>query len=322
MIVNKMKSSTRTFLALIISLPTANPAARMRVWRGLKALGCGALRDGVYLLPEVPGKEAALLPWTEEVAGSGGTAHLVRLESRDGKQALAFRALFDRGAEYADLHRKIAKFRAGLARAEAGRIRKEVKALRREFDSLAELDFFPGEARKQVRAALEEAEAAATAAVSPGEPHSAPRRIKHLDRRRYRGRLWATRKRPWVDRVASAWLIRRFIDPDARFRWLDDPRDCPKKALGFDFDGAAFTHADGRVTFEVLAASFGLDRDPALARIGGLVHFLDVGGVPVPESAGLESVLEGLRQAHSDDDALLGAASGIFDALYLAYGGQ
>lgn len=315
-----MKGSIRTFLALIISLPTANSAARMRVWRGLKGLGCGALRDGVYLLPDVPGKETALLPWTEEAANSGGTAHLVRVEPRDERQASAFTALFDRTAEYAGLHRRIAEFRDGLARAEPGAIQKELKSLRREFAALAELDFFPGETGRQVRAALEEAESAAIAAVSPGEPHSARRRIKHLDRALYRGRLWATRKRLWVDRMASAWLIHRFIDPDARFRWLDHPRDCPKKALGFDFDGAAFTHTDGRVTFEVLAASFGLERDPALVRIGGLVHFLDVGGVPVPESAGVEAVLEGLRQAHPDDDALLAAASRTFDALYAAYG--
>jgi hypothetical protein len=95
--------------------------------------------------------------------------------------------------------------------------------------------------------------------------------------------------------MASAWLIRRFIDRKAKFLWLDEAKRCPKRALGFDFDGATFTHVGGRVTFEVLAASFGLDADPALARIAAIVHFLDVGGVPVAEAPGIEAVLAGLR---------------------------
>lgn len=130
----------------------------------------------------------------------------------------------------------------------------------------------------------------------------------------YRGRLWATRRRPWVDRLASAWLIRRFIDPDARILWLEQPQDCPDDALGFDFDGAAFSHVGSRVTFEVLATSFGLQH-AAIARIGLLVHYLDVGGVQPPEAIGVETVLAGLRAAVADDDELLAAASTVFDGL-------
>jgi hypothetical protein len=119
--------------------------------------------------------------------------------------------------------------------------------------------------------------------------------------------------------MASAWLIRRFIDRKASFLWLDDPKRCPKKALGFDFDGAAFTHVDGRVTFEVLAASFGLAGDPAIARIGAIVHCLDVGGVPVAEAPGVEAVLAGARAAAADDDKLLAEASRLFDNLHRNY---
>ena len=121
-----------------------------------------------------------------------------------------------------------------------------------------------------------------------------------------------------MDRLASAWLIRRFIDPQARFVWLADGARPPRGALGFDFDGARFSHVGARVSFEVLLASFGLEGDARLARIGALVHYLDAGGIPVPEAAGLETVLAGLRALHSDDDTLLAAALAVFDALLAA----
>jgi hypothetical protein len=120
--------------------------------------------------------------------------------------------------------------------------------------------------------------------------------------------------------VASAWLIRRFIDPEARFVWLRAPQDCPADAIGFDFDGAMFTHTENRVTFEVLLASFDLDIDPALTRLGILVHALDVGGVPVPEAAGFEAILTGARASYADDDQILAAMTPVLDALYIAFG--
>jgi hypothetical protein len=119
-----------------------------------------------------------------------------------------------------------------------------------------------------------------------------------------------------VDRVASAWLIRRFIDPQATFVWLDTPSDCPPEAIGFDFDGAPFTHVGGRVTFETLMASFGLDDDPALARLAAIVHHLDVGGEPLPEAAGFEAVMTGARERLQDDDALLAEMSNVLDSLH------
>ena len=134
----------------------------------------------------------------------------------------------------------------------------------------------------------------------------------------YRNRVWATRRRPWVDRLASAWLIRRFIDPQARFLWLKSPADCPKRALGFDFDGATFTHSGAMVTFETLLASFGL-QTPALLRLGVVVHALDAGGVIPPEAAGVERVLAGMRDAISDDDQLVLAAAGVFEGLLVAF---
>jgi len=123
----------------------------------------------------------------------------------------------------------------------------------------------------------------------------------------------------WVDRMASAWLIKRFIDPGAKFKWLDKPQDCPKSALGFDFDGATFTHVESLVTFEVLLASFVHEPDPALSRIAAVVHYLDVGGIPVPEARGMELILKGSRERCNSDNELFEEASRIFDDLYLTY---
>jgi|688.fasta_scaffold02471_30 hypothetical protein len=294
------------FLALFVSLPTRQSAGRMRVWRALRALGCATLRDGVYLLPESPEHAAALAQIADDVRATEGTVDLYRLGGRDERQQAEIVALFDRAPDYARLLAAIAAADAGDAKA--------LRGLRRELTALVAIDYFPGEARRQAEAALAELEAAAD-----GEPSAASGRIRRLASADFQGRTWATRKNLWVDRMGSAWLIRRFIDKKAKFLWLDTPKKCPKAALGFDFDGAAFTHIDGRVSFEVLAASFGLDNDPALARIAAIVHCLDVGGVPVAEAAGIEAVLAGARAAAPDDDKLLTEANRLFDNLYKNY---
>ncbi len=152
-----------------------------------------------------------------------------------------------------------------------------------------------------------------------GEPHSSKREVRRLDPAKYRNRIWATRKDLWVDRLASAWLIKRFIDRNAKFAWIDRPRDRPKGSIGFDFDGAEFTHIESRVTFEVLLTGFGLDGDQALASIGHAIHGLDTGGIPVADAKGLETILGGIKgKARSDDEMAL-EASKVFDLLYLAY---
>jgi hypothetical protein len=127
-----------------------------------------------------------------------------------------------------------------------------------------------------------------------------------------------------VDRLASAWLIRRFIDPGAVFLWLASPADCPADAVGFDFDGAEFSHVETPhgtlATFENLLAAFGLEPDPALVRIGAIVHYLDVGGLPAAEASGLECLLRGMLARTADDDALFADASRVFDDFHLAFG--
>lgn len=306
------------WLMLVISLPSQSATPRMRVWRALKAAGAAVLRDGVYLLPDQMVPRAAFRDQAREVEDAGGTAHLVPFES-PADEARDYAQLFDRTEQYAELLARIAELKERLAALAEPEARKRLGQLQRDFDALTAIDYLPGPAREQAREALAELEAAATALYSPGEPSAVAGEIRRLRIDDYRGRTWATRARPWVDRLASAWFIRRFVDPEARILWLQDPKDCPPEALGFDFDGAAFTHVGARVTFEVLAASFGLADDRGLARIGMLVRYLDVGGVPVAEAAGVEAMLTGLRSSETDDDKLLDKVSNVFDWLIQHY---
>lgn len=308
-----------SWLALVISLPTHNSAGRMRVWRALKSLGCGVLRDGVYLLPQRPGFRQALQEQAEEVVRGGGHAHVLVVGSESDTQRQTFERLFDRSDHYAKLAGAVRQARGEVEVDDAGKLGRQATRLRRDFEAIAAVDFFPGASREQTAAALEDLEHAISDRLMPDEPHAVDRRIERLDPVDYRGRLWATRRRPWIDRLASAWLIRRFIDPESGVLWLATPGDCPAEAVGFDFDGAAFTHVGARVTFEVLLSSFDLTGDLALNRLGALVHYLDVGGLPVPEAAGLETLMRGMRQRLNDDDELLAAAQNVFDSFYQAF---
>ena len=219
----------------------------------------------------------------------------------------------------AALVEEIGRARKRFTRQDPAAIRRQSRALRRQFEAIVATDFFPGASKTQAEATLREMEAAATEILSPGEPHGQRGPIPRLDQGQYRHRVWATRKAPWVDRLASAWLIKRHVDPAASFVWLETPADLPAEAVGFDFDGARFTHVESRVTFEVLLKSFALDGNEALRRLGDLVHYLNVGGIPVPDAAGVATALTGAKQQSHDDDQLLAHALVLFDWLYAAY---
>ena len=307
------------FEALVLSLPARNSTIRMRVWRALKEAGCGVLRDGVYLLPAGSAGRAVLAEMESEIRSAGGFAMTVELKLRTDAQLEQVRGLFDRSAGYGALVRKAAEAKTSLARLGMRKAQTLVGRLQRSFAGLSEIDFFPGQAKLQAAAAVSDLKQRFAEAYSGGEPRPSRKRLRQVDARRYRKRVWATRKDPWVDRLASGWLIKRFIDRDARFRWIGKPRDCPRTAVGFDFDGAEFTHVDNRVTFEVLLSSFGLHGDPALAAIGAAVHFLDIGGIPVADARGLETVLKGIKEKARNDDTLLAEAMRILDLFYSGY---
>ncbi|MFD4836577.1 chromate resistance protein ChrB domain-containing protein [Achromobacter sp. NPDC058515] len=305
------------WLTLILSMPTENATARMRAWRALKSCGAAVLRDGVYLLPRQPSSEGALTAVAQDVLENGGTALLAHADFPN-EDPTRLQGLFDRSVEYGELLGEIGRIRRALSSDTAMESLKQLRKLRKTYAQLAEIDFFPGEAQRQTDAALLDVEEGANRALSPGEPHAVDAAVARLVAAEYRGRVWATRARPWVDRLASAWLIRRHIDPDARILWLASPEDCPKDALGFDFDGAKFSHAGVKVTFETLLAAFGM-QGRALDRLGAIVHYLDVGGVQPPEATGVEQVLAGLRSTITDDDQLLELASNVFDGLQASF---
>ncbi|MEY4762111.1 MAG: hypothetical protein RLZZ200_1967 [Pseudomonadota bacterium] len=307
------------WLLLVTNLPGGNQTLRIRIWRALKAAGAGALRDGVYVLPASDAGHRLFAEHCAELSANGGSGEVIGFSSVAAAQTSRFRALFDRSPDYARFMESVSAFRKGLRKSTESLARRRLAQFGRELEALTRIDYFSGEARDQAEAALADLVAAADGLFTTDEPHAVSRAVPKQDRRKYRSRTWATRERPWIDRVCSAWLIRRFIDEDAKFRWLKKAADCPKSAVGFDFDGAEFTHVGSRVTFEVLLASFGLESDTALVTLGRVVHFLDVGGIPVPEAAGLAAVVSGARELHADDSALLAAVSPVLDSLYAAY---
>jgi hypothetical protein len=314
-----MKNENSKWLLLIASLPTSGATARMRLWRGIKALGCVSLRDGAYLLVDQEGHAQALHDLASQTNTEGGQAWVVDVTARSQVDNQAFQALFDRSTEYAEIVAGLTQARKALPSQTPAEITKTLKRLRKERDAILRIDFFPNQASLNAEAAWADFEEAANAFLSPGEPQPQERPIPGLSRADYQGRTWATRRNLWVDRVASAWLIRRFIDADAKFLWLDSPAQCPPDALGFDFDDAAFTHIDDKVTFEVLLVSFNIEMTPGMEKLAALVHALDVGGIVPPEAAGFEAILTGARTRLNNDDALLAEIGTVLDSLYIHY---
>lgn len=307
------------WLLLITNLPGPNATLRMRIWRALKAAGAGLLRDGAYLLPNGERSRQVLEEQGAEIKAAGGLVQVLSFDAESPEQNTELVALFDRTDEYVEAIERLDALKKEIGKLGEPEARQRLAGIAREVATIVARDFFAGESRKQMEAALADAEAALNARFAPDEPRAAHRTIRARERKDYRGRTWATREHLWIDRVASAWLIRRFIDPKARFLWLKRVKDCPKSAVGFDFDGAEFTHVDSKVTFEVLLSSFNLEQDAGLARLGALVHHLDVGGIPIAEGPGFATIMAGARSLQQDDDALLRAMTPVLDSLYAGY---
>jgi hypothetical protein len=307
---------------LLVTLPSQPNAVRLRIWRALKSLGCVALRDGAYLLPIA--HVGLLETLAVEVREHGGTASVLTLSPRDAAQQAEVLAQFDRAESYAQWREGAMALELDAVNLEEADARRRLRGIAEALQALRRIDYYPSSAADQAESDLMTLRRTLDVRYSKGEPHSrAEGGIALLDRAKFQGKRWATRARPWVDRLACTWLIRRFVDPKAEFVWLREDTETvrtPRGTLGFDYDGARFTHVGGRVTFEVMAASFGLDEDAKLQRIARAVHYLDIGGIPVPESAGLEGVLAGMRALHANDNKLAAAAATVFDALYAAPG--
>jgi hypothetical protein len=303
------------WLAFITSLPIDDPASRMRVLRTLESLGCAVLREGVYLIPDNPGNRRSLARLAEHVARMNGSVSTLSVAAIDEAQSRQFRGLFDRSRKYEELAKTVDSLRAGFGISDPASLARVLAKQRREYQTISALDFFPSAARDTAAQAIRDAEEQVRSLMFPQQKAGRP----SASERRYFKRTWATRKPLWADRLASAWLVRRFIDPEAHLIWLDKNQDCPGDAVGFGFEGVSFSNTRSQVTFEQLLSSFGLDSNPTLVRIGSLVHCLDAGGTPVAEAPGVEMLLQGARRRSSNEDDLFAEMEKTFDLLYDAY---
>ena len=318
--------SPRRWLLFAHQLPSSPSNLRVRTWRRLQQLGAIPVKQAVYLLPDTPAAREDFEWLKTEVKDAGGDATVFAAESVDAwsDDALVdeFRRVrqetYDELAEEIErvLRRVAATRRPRGTRAPATRRRLEV--FRGRLTALEHVDFFGSAGRDRVvslLAALEdqvgETPRTAAAAASP----------EGADVSTYTNRVWVTRPRPGVDRMASAWLIRRFVDPGARFGFAADRASLPSPgAVPFDMFGVEFSHRGDGCTFETLCAVFRV-RHPAVVRIAAIVHDLDLkdGRFGPPEATTVGTLIEGLQLATADDDTLLERGTTLFESLFRAF---
>ena len=311
---NAVSEGGQRWLVTIAQLQIEDPASRMRVLRTLESLGAAVMREGAYLLPDSADNRRSLDALGEYATKSGGSVHVLHVSATSQAQGEAFRRLFDRSARYEDLIKTVESLRVGFGQSDPSAISRVLHKQRRELESIAALDFFPTEARVRAQKTVAECEAEVKKLLFPTHSTAPLGREETLLRR-----TWATRKPLWADRLACAWLIRRFIDPEATMAWLDKAEAPPANALGFAFDGAHFANSETRVTYEEMLARLDLAKNPALGKIGSIVHFLEVRGTPVPEAAGVQTLLQGALRRSPQESELLAEAEKTFDLLYDAY---
>jgi len=302
------------WLALVAGLPTEDAAARMRVLRTLESLGAAVMREGVYLLPDSAACRQGLERLAEYIVKGAGTAQLLQVLPLSEAQQQALRSLFDRSARYAELIKVVESLKVGFGISEPSAISRVLHKQRREFEAIGALDFFPSEIQERAKGALAAAEAAVHKLLFPVQSHVGGEPLNQLTRK-----IWATRRPLWADRLACAWLIRRFVDPEGSVLWLDKNQPPPADAVGFGFDNARFSNSATQVTFEVMLQQFNVGNNAALAKIGGIVHYLEARDTPVPEAAGVQTLLLGAARRSTTDDELLDEAEKTFDLLYEAY---
>jgi len=303
-----------TWLLTIAQLPTEDPAARMRVLRTLESLGAAVIREGAYLLPDSATNRQALDALAEYIGKSAGSAHVLQVQSASPAQQETLRRLFDRSSRYNELIKTVESLRVGFGHSDPSAISRVLHKQRREFEAIAALDFFPTEARARAEQALADADAAVRKLL-----FAAQSKASIASGETFLRRTWATRRPPWADRLACAWLIRRFVDPEATLVWMEKADAPPAGALGFAFDGAHFAASGTRVAYEEMLARLDLMKNPALAKIGSIVHYLEMSGTTVPEAAGVQTLLQGAQRRATSIDELLAEVEKTFDLLYEAY---
>ena len=305
-----------TFLLLIVSLPPSPSSLRVRVWRRLRALGAVALKRTVYLLPDTPDNYEQFQWLGQEIQRERGETILLRVDQIENMSRTDIVRLFHdaRDPEYRQLAARYRKLMQTLERKSAAastRVDQDLAQLQKDFQKLRELDFFDAPGRAEVERLREAIDMRKRPAEEP------TRRDKPtLDLRTLRGRRWITRPRPHVDRIASAWLIRRFIDPEATFLFAAPP-DFPPDAIPFDTPGAELSHFGNDCTFETLVKRAGL-RDRRLTHLAEIIHEADLrdGKFPRDEARGIDLAIRGFLAAHPDDHEVLTHGLALFEGLY------
>jgi hypothetical protein len=294
------------WLLLTFTLPTKRASQRVEIWRKLQRYGTVPLGNSGYLLPSSASNEERFQWLAATIRKYGGDASVVRVESIDNLSTPQLKGRFSeaRAREYQELIQEIHALSGGSAeRKSTARLRR----LRNRFQEIVEVDFFDSPMQERVRELLERASSlrAATGATAKIKP------------KEYKSRIWVTRPRPGVDRCASAWLIRRFIDPKARFAFAPEDQ-VPPRAVPFDmFHERGFGHRGADCTFETLEKEFRI-RDPRVTVIGQMIHDADLldDRFGRKEGYGVDEILKGWARQGLADDKLLERGMELIEGLY------
>jgi hypothetical protein len=306
----ELRQNRPAWLLLVHALPARPVNARVKTWRRLQALGAVALKNSIYVLPNTDACREDLEWMHAEIQALRGESTVFAADSLEAfshdEIVAAFRKA--READYAALARDADGLVGRLSRGPVrGQQARRPGALRDRLERLEKITFFPPRNRPSAVSALTRLEAAMKVMnkltkTARGARAAADRPLAASD---FRRRTWVTRPRPGIDRMASAWLIRRFIDREARFAFAEKPPS-DTRAVPFDMYGVEFGHAGTRCTFETLVARFGV-KDAAVDWLGRLVHDVDLKDQHYnsAEAAGVEQLVTGLRAMHADDATLL-----------------
>jgi hypothetical protein len=315
------------WLLLVHQLPQKPTKLRVHVWRRLRALGAVSIKNSVYVLPNNEKTNEDFQWLRQEIESSGGEANLFRAGSVEGATDQEIIEAFrkERDEDYAKLISELDGLGGAvreqikgnsLSPAKLAQYQGEISKLRLEIDRLTAIDFFQSARSSDARAAFEKCRRALQATdVAKGSAKEAD--AASLRTADYQRRRWVTRKDPHIDRLASAWLIRRFIDRRSRFFFIAEGEQV-EGALTFDMAEGDFTHRGDDCTFETLIQSFALEPDRALADIAQIVHDIDLKDNKFgrPEAPGIRAVVRGLATVYRDDSERLKESLTVFDALY------
>jgi hypothetical protein len=304
----------RRWLIFVHQLPSHPSKLRVSTWRRLQQMGALPLKQAVYVLPDTAAAREDFEWLKTEVTGAGGEARVFTADHvdtwSDDELVEAFRR--SRQEAYDALAREVQR---GTKRTSSAQ--RLVNTFRERLAAIERIDFFGSAGRDRVVTLLRQLEERGSSARKPKAPG---RTIGPGDAPAYQGRLWMTRPRPGVDRMSSAWLIRRFIDRQARFGFASDRAAVPADGVPFDMFGVDFSHQNDGCTFETLCAVFGID-DPAVSRIAAIVHDLDLkeNRFGAPECGTVGALIDGLRLTYEQDDVLLDQGMSVFESLYRAF---